>query len=91
MISKKRKGRYLFRSDEAVRFLGTTPRTFRKYRDALEIRPRKIYQHSGRYYTWMELLWILDLMAPRADTWVRSLPERLKLLRESNKDNGKEE
>jgi hypothetical protein len=82
MSNKKRTGRhggYLLRSDEAAAFVGVTPKTFRRYRDLLGIKPRKIYKVPGKFYLFPDVLKIIQLYAPPRHLWVKSLDKRLQL------------
>ena len=65
------------RSDEAYDFTGLAPHSFRKYRDLLGIRPRKIYKRLGKWYMFPDLVKIIEVYAPPKDRYVKSLGKRL--------------
>ena len=77
---RKRPGRiggYLLRTDEAYDFTGLSPPSFRRYRDLLGIRPRKIYRQKGKWYLFSDLLMIIEVYAPPEDRYVKHLGKRL--------------
>ena len=80
-FNKDKPNRILWRTDQIYDFLAISAPTFRRYRNLLGIRGRKITGHRGRFYTWEEIMQIMELHAPPAEFWVLGLEERFELLK----------
>jgi hypothetical protein len=73
----KKKMPMVFSTAQALEYTGLSYHTFRRYRDLLEILPRKMYGVRGRYYLLHELIEILNMRVPDVKSYRAHVLDRL--------------